>query len=197
MTAKYRDLHSRLTTVLTNIIEDPNTMSQQLIDDIYHQVLKLIQPAISTKKTGQKRKRGPTHKRKLKRYHYARTQDLYTKNPALLGKHIRNGTNWIDDQAPNAPNQEIVQTFYNELWGTTANICIPFDKDPNRKQLELGDALQAITTREINERIKRLRKSTAPKPDGIEQKHIVEQDMKEVLRVLFYIIMVSKLQPCD
>jgi hypothetical protein len=40
-----------------------------------------------------------------------------------------------------------------------------------------------------------MRKSTAPGPDGIERKHISSLDMREIMRILFNIILVSKTQP--
>ncbi|GFG30127.1 hypothetical protein Cfor_07569, partial [Coptotermes formosanus] len=75
-------------------------------------------------------------------------------------------------------------------------ITIPFAvSESDQRALDRGNVLQTITPRDITERINRMRKSTAPGPDGIERKHISSLDMREIMRILFNIILVSKTQP--
>jgi hypothetical protein len=62
------------------------------------------------------------------------------------------------------------------------------------KFLVISEIFQAITARDINERLKDTRHNTACGPDGIQRKHISGQDMREMLRVLFNIILISKTQ---
>ena len=54
---------------------------------------------------------------------------------------------------------------------------------------------QVTTARDINERLNRNRHNTASGPDGIERKQLSGPDIKEMLRILFNIILVSKIQP--
>jgi hypothetical protein len=133
--------------------------------------------------------------------HYETTQkqqvfDLFRKNPNLLAKYIRESTQWIVDQEHSSPAPEEVQSLYATLWGATSNIHIQFNiTNPDRANLEMGEVLHTITQPDLNEHINRLRRNTAPRLDGIKRKHIAEQHMRELLRILFNIIMVSKAQP--
>jgi len=52
-----------------------------------------------------------------------------------------------------------------------------------------------ITVRDIKERLNRTRHNTASGPDGIERKQLSGLDMKEMLRILFNIIQVNRIQP--
>ena len=65
-----------------------------------------------------------------------------------------------------------VKIFYTSLWGASSKIHIPFTTtSSSREALDLGSTFQAVTTRDINERISRTRKGTAPGPNGIQRKH--------------------------
>jgi hypothetical protein len=68
-------------------------------------------------------------KRKKKRYIYARTQDLFKKNPSTLARYIREGVPWLEDQDTAVP-QEAIQQFYTNLWGTNPDITLPFNPTP-------------------------------------------------------------------
>jgi hypothetical protein len=59
----------------------------------------------------------------MKRYRYARTQDLFQKNPNLLARYIREGTPWLEDEDSSSFKQEDIKSFYTSLWGTTRNMC--------------------------------------------------------------------------
>jgi len=195
-----RDLHTRLVSILTDISEYHELISQTLIDDVYAQVLTLIGSLPTKRANKEKRTKRPTNqagrKRKRRRYEYARTQDLFQKNPNLLARYIREGVPWLEDEDSGSPKPEDVQSFYTALWGASPDVTIPFTIDGiGHNALDLGEVFQAITTREVNERLNRARKNTASGPDGIERKHINGPDIREILRILYNIILVSKIQP--
>jgi len=171
-----------------------------MIDELYTLVVAQIGVTQATRASKPKRAKGPNHqtgrKRKRKRFRYARTQDLFRKNPNLLARYIREGTPWLEDEDSSSPKPEDVKSFYTTLWGTLPEIKIPFTVDGSgHTARDIGDVLQAITSRDINERLHHTRQNTAPGPDGIQRKHIAGLETKEVLRILFNIILVSKIQP--
>ena len=197
---KCRELHLRMISILTDIGEGGPLATQTLIDDVYAQVLEQIESTQTTRASKRSRRKGPNtqagSKRRRKRYRYARTQDLFRKNPNLLARYVREGTPWLESEDSSSPKPEEVKSFYSSLWGAAPNIQIPFSVTGfGRKALELGEVFQAITARDINERLKHTRHNTASGPDGIQRKHITGLDMREILRILFNIIMVSKIQP--
>jgi hypothetical protein len=94
------------------------------------------------------------------------------------------------------PKPEDVQSFYTALWGDSPDVTIPFTINGfGHKTLDLGEVFEAITTREVNERLNHTRHNTASGPDGIERKHLTGPDIREILRILYNMILVSKIQP--
>ena len=198
LATKHRDLHLRLVSILTDIRDERLQATQSLVDDVYAQVLGQIGSTQATKAS--KRSKGSRaqagRKRKRKRYIYARTQDLFRKNPNLLARYIREGISWLEDEDTSSPKPEDIRSFYSALWGTKQDIRIPFSvSGSGHLARNTGEAFQAITARAIKERLDHTRHNTASGPDGIQRKHINGLDMKELLRILFNIILVSKIQP--
>lgn len=99
---KYKDLHTKLVSLLNNARENPELITQTLLDDVYAQVLTQITTYQKVGSTKQKRARGPKtqnrRKRARKRYNYARTQDLFRKNLNLLARYIREDIPWLEDE---------------------------------------------------------------------------------------------------
>jgi hypothetical protein len=146
------------------------------------------------------RSKGPItrtgRKRRRKRYIYARTQDLFRKNPNLLARYIREGVPWLEDEDLNSLTQDDIKSFYTSLWETTQKASVPFTvTGSGRIARTIGEAFQAITIRDIKECLAHTRRNTASGPDGIQRKHLTGQDMNEILRILYNIILVSKIQP--
>lgn len=90
-----KNLHIRLISILTDISPNHELITQALIDDVYAQVVTLIGASQVTRTTKVQRAKGPKNQigrgRKRRRYRYARTQDLFRKNPNLLARYIREG----------------------------------------------------------------------------------------------------------
>ena len=118
MSDKCKVLQLELVSLLTDIRDGLTKPTQSRIDDVYEDVLTLIGPSLASHPKQKKKTKGPTrlggHKRRKKRYLYARTQDLFKKNPNLLAKYIREGVPWLDDLDP-SPLREEVKTFYTSL----------------------------------------------------------------------------------
>jgi hypothetical protein len=91
------------------------------------------------------------------------TQELYKHNPSVLAKHIRDGTNWLEDRAPDVPRED-VHNFYAELWGLQLNA-------PTKDRPEVA-AYTTISTQDLKARIHRLKTENAPGRDGIAKKSI-------------------------
>ena len=64
-----------------------------------------------------------------------------------------------------------------------------------RKALDIGKVFQAITLRDFNEHLNHTSQNTASRPNGIQRKQIAGQDMREILRILLNMILVSKILP--
>ena len=144
------------------------------------------------------RTKGPktqtSRKRKRKRYIYARTQDRFQKNPNLLARYIHEGISLLEDEDSSSLKQDIKS--YTSLWGTTQNITVPFSvTGSGRIARNICETFQAITARDIKERLAHTRYNVASGPDGLQRKHIIGQDIKELLRILYNLILVSKIQP--
>jgi len=81
-----------MVSILTDIGEERLLTTQTLVDYVYAQVLAEIESTQATQATKMTGRMGPKtqagRKRKRKRYRYARTQDLFRKNPNLLARYI-------------------------------------------------------------------------------------------------------------
>ena len=193
----HRALYAHLTSVLQDARENRGVITQGLIDEIYTEtkllILKESHPKERTRPRPSRRADGHK-KRKHKRYLYARTQDLYKRNPSTLAKYIREDVNWLSDEGVEV-SQEDISLFYTNLWGTAPDINLPFDTRTMAD--ETIDILEfsAITVQEIQARINRLKKDTAAGPDHIEKRHITSQHAKEAMRLMFNIILISGTLP--
>ena len=200
MSNQFRDLHVRLVSILRGISDNNEAITQTQIDDIYLQVLAHIAPSQATRARKRQRTKGHGSQacrgRKRRRHRFARTQDLFKKNTNLLAKYIREGISWLEEEESGSPKPEDVKTFYTSLLGTSPDIGIPFTViGPGHKALDLGELFQAITERDINERLNHTKHNTASGLDGIQRKDIIGSDIKDILTILFNIILVSKIQP--
>jgi len=133
---------------------------------LYAQVLVQIEPSQTKRANKQKRAKKPANqpgcKRKRRRYKYARTLDLFRKNPNLFPRYIREGIPWLEDEYSGSPKPEDAQSFYAALWVASPKVSIPFTINGfGHKASELGEMFQAITKREVNERLNHTRQNTA------------------------------------
>jgi len=100
-----------MVSTLTGISATQLSNTQALKDDVYAQILPQIETSQATQAKKQARTKKPKtqagRKRKSKRYRYARTQDLFHKNPNLLSRYIREGIPWLEDEDTSSQNQRM------------------------------------------------------------------------------------------
>jgi hypothetical protein len=92
-----------------------------------------------------------------------------------------------------------IESLYKELWGNRTTVVQPLAKklESGGEARELETLMPAVSTQEINKLIKRLKKDTAPGPDGIKKAHITSRTTLEILRLYFNLVLVSKTQPTE
>jgi hypothetical protein len=81
---------------------------------------KATQASKRTMAKGSKTQTG--HRRKGKRYIYARTQDLFRNNPNLLSRYIHEGIPWLEDEDSSFLKQEDIKS-YTSLGNYTEYNC--------------------------------------------------------------------------
>ncbi|GJQ68522.1 hypothetical protein Trydic_g17092 [Trypoxylus dichotomus] len=146
---------------------------------------------------GESRKRrspteGPRH-RPRRQYIYARTQDLYKKNPGLVAKYVREKIDWWEDGHRLPPPAEISE-LYTSLWGTKPAVQTPVFDD-QEDGIELLDVLQTISLSDVRRRISNTKPSAAAGPDGIQRKHLSHWVTHVALQYFFNFIMCCGRQP--
>ena len=97
---RYKTLYDDLTFILREMRDSGVFPSQETIDTAYSiLVSNILQRTMTYTKPRGKRGRPEYRrpKRKKKRYLYARTQELYKKDPNVLAKHICEGNPWTED----------------------------------------------------------------------------------------------------
>ena len=111
-----------------------------------------------------------------------------------MAKYIREDISWLEDRAAALP-PDAIHAFYTNLWGTSPSINIPFDRTMHADHHIPDKITGVITKKEFNNRFNRLKKGSAPGPDGITRKHITNLCVKEALRLFYNILLVCRFQP--
>ena len=194
----YKELCDDLTHTLREMRDSREFPSQEIIDNAYSKLVSnILQRNMTGTRTRGKRGRpyGRKSKRKKKRYLYARTQELYKKDPSVLAKYIRKGIPWTEDQGATL-RQDRIKEFYTNLWGTAPAVYIPFDR-ASIYGTETPDEVifRAITMQEIKGRYTRIHNGSAPGPDGIHKRHIENVAVQETHRLFFNLITICRSQP--
>ena len=171
-----------------------------MINELHMQVVAQIGASQATRGNKLKREKGPKDQagrtRKRKRYRYARKQKLVRKNPILPLRYIREGASWLELGDSSSNKSESGKSFYKALWGKIPNITIPFTAiGSGHIARDICEEFQESTARDINERLNHTRQNIVSVPNLIERKRISGLDVKEVLQILFNIILVSKIGP--
>ncbi|XP_018319823.1 uncharacterized protein LOC108733232 [Agrilus planipennis] len=155
-----------LRDALQYALELQGAVPQAHLDHIYECVLTYL--LAGTGKGGRKQKHPKKRARDrnaYRRYVYARTQDLYKKNPGLLAKYVREDVRWYGDT--NQIEENDIRQLYQELWGTESVVQLPhIDGDPV-PPIELDDILRPFTAKEIRARISKTKSDSAAVPDGL------------------------------
>jgi hypothetical protein len=169
------------------------------IDYIYDNIVSHIK-AKKSEATGRqsviRRIRKGRTKRACKKYVYARTQDLYKRNPSKLAKYVRENIEWYDTSDMELREKDVTSVF-QDLWGRMPDIRQPYTGEPEDPEnvIPLCDLIPAISTTEIGTRIARMKRDTAAGPDGILRKHVASREIRELLRLFYCFITACDQQP--
>ncbi|KAG7196443.1 hypothetical protein KM043_018829, partial [Ampulex compressa] len=179
-----------LNALLDQVVAQSGNIPQNEIDRIYEMAVSSFPSGNDKRK--QAKRRG-TGKRARRRYIYAKTQDLYNKNPGLLAKYVRKGVDfWIAGiQSLDAHD---VREMYQKLWGTIPEIQPP-QFGNHEPPIALSDTLTSITIEDVKGRIAKVKAGTAPGLDGIRKNQILTRGATNTLRKLFNLFMVTGKQP--
>jgi hypothetical protein len=81
---------------------------------------------------------------------YGTTRELYKKNPGVLGKYIRAGIPWLDNNKTNN-NPADIRTLYTALWSSSPEIAIQFVRSqPSTNEIPTVEFRHAITKKNTN-----------------------------------------------
>ncbi|CAG9825841.1 unnamed protein product [Phaedon cochleariae] len=104
--------------------DEAGNLSQAEIDIAYSAVKDIVQTE-NAEVPGQRRNQeGGRGRGQRRRYLYARTQDLYHENPALVAKHVRTNVDWLEQSGVTCPDAD-VRELYNRLWGHRPDVQLP------------------------------------------------------------------------
>uniref|UniRef100_A0A1B0CZB4 Reverse transcriptase domain-containing protein n=1 Tax=Phlebotomus papatasi TaxID=29031 RepID=A0A1B0CZB4_PHLPP len=192
-----RNLVATLCARLEEAIADPP--SQQIIDEIYEVVLSFFSakivpaqtPVIRQRSEGRRRARG---RRARRQYEYARTQDLYRREPGLLAKYVRDGTQWTVEPEQHGPTVSAMEEFYRSIWDVETTINPPDMGSPD-VSVPLERVLSVISPAEVERQIKKTSNKSAAGPDSITKRCISTRSDREIIRLLFNLVMVAGVQP--
>lgn len=134
-------------------------------------------------------------KRKFKRYQYARAQELFKRDPGLLARHVRQGTDYAARNTVEVCRSE-VRDLYSALWGTKTPTRIPDVESDDIPSIELGK-FGPITAIDIKRRLAGIKKSTAPGLDGIKRAVLLGTRKNEMLATMFNLILASGVLPAS
>lgn len=166
--------------------------SQAQIDFLYQEATSHFRPS-GCEAGGNKSPRVRGKGRSKRRFLYARTQELYKKNPGQVAKHVRQGVDWIGGYQQ--PPMSEVKELYTKLWGVAPLAQMP--EGINEDPIAPSEALPPFTVDEIRKRISATKQSTAPGPDGIRRADVMQRGKVEVLHLLFNLLLLSGKLPTD
>lgn len=119
---------------------------QREVDDAYKLVTSLL-PSEQQRRRNGKIRRSRARRTTRRQYVYARTQELFKKNPGLLAKNVRNKVDWLNQGCGSQMlNVADVRELYNELWGTKPVIELPEMGDGEVEMVLVDRVLSPITS---------------------------------------------------
>jgi len=142
------------------------------------------------------RKTSPHARQRMKRFAFARTQELMSENPGLLAKHVCQGTDHMGPNALAAPREEVEQ-LYRDLWGTKVSEAELPDPATPVGDIRPEGFLKPFSVSEVLQRVKRLARRTAAGPDGIRKDHILEPAHVSLISFMLNRVLQSRCLPSD
>ncbi|GFG34202.1 hypothetical protein Cfor_00191, partial [Coptotermes formosanus] len=148
--------HAPLNSIISALqaVRDEGTeKAHSTVEDLYDQLVRYLTSTTTTRahkahrpKPRQQVRKG---KRARKKYTYARTQDLFKRNPSLLAKHIREGVAWLETEGTPLHSADI-KSLYEKLWDARRRVYLPFSTEGIRPldEVSMATIFQAISQRE-------------------------------------------------
>lgn len=123
---------------------------------------------------------------------YARTQELYRRNPSRLAELVLNNNigDLLEEGGRPDPPVEAVP-YYQDLWGTAqpCRLDLPITVQDDRD-------VPFITLGEVKAKIRRLKAGGAPGPDGVTKSGVLKyRGIAEVLTALFNVALFGEVYP--
>jgi hypothetical protein len=200
VTEKGQALAHNIALALQAVRDDRAENIQTTVDELYDKVILYLKNSTPSRarrarkpKTQQQGRKG---RRAQKKYKYPRTQDLYKKTPSLLAKHIREGVPWLEMEGPPLRSADI-EALYKKLWSTRPHVDLPFSTEGSfqRDELNMADIFQAISRKDVKNRLRSMKNNTTPGPDSLEKKHLSSPLSQEILTLLFNLFLASATLP--
>lgn len=169
-------------------------VTQDIVDKVYGSLIEFLNATQDSDTPGRvpannaNRPRNPRSRRRAqKRYRYARTQELYKKDPGLLAKHVRLGTDFTVQSTQKLARTDI-RDLYTALWGTRVPVRLEdFAEGP---PIDLG-LFPAIEVAEVRRRLGKIKSSTAGGPDTLRRAAISGRIQIKLLSGVYTLILAS------
>lgn len=192
---------AKISELLRRLLRSKKTISQENIDEVYNIILTRARelaasgdtsvPAASsgTRPCSPKKKK----KKSVKKYIYARSQDLYKNSPSTLAKYIVDDVRFHEDNGIQVERDEIKRVYEN-LWGTPGSLlsvdCFRPVENEGAEEIDVG----LIGFAEVEARIDGL-KDGATGTDGISKVHLKKKEIKLILTLFFGLVTASGVLP--
>ncbi|XP_071649989.1 uncharacterized protein [Temnothorax longispinosus] len=177
-------------------------ITQEEVDAAYELSISLFRAPESGKTGGnsrrhRSRRKGLSGRSERKARAYARTQELYKNNPAILAKMVREGMDvqTLDTGDSVSPTVESVKKLYEGLWGSPGRCDIGREERKATVPYNPAEILHPISKEEILKRFKATRLRVAAGPDGLCKGDLMRNEGGYILHAIFNVIMLALKQP--
>ncbi|XP_071652959.1 uncharacterized protein [Temnothorax longispinosus] len=181
---------------------ESQAITQEELDTAYELAVSLFHAPAPGKAGGASRghrshRKGFTGRSERKARAYARTQELYRNNPAILAKMVREG---MDVRALDAgesanPSVESVKELYEGLWGSPGQCDIDQREREATVPYNPAEILHPISKTEILKRFRSTRLRVAAGPNGLRKGDLMRNEGGYILHAIFNVIMLALKQP--
>ena len=180
-------------------VDNSNHVVREEIEAVVDALLNVLKGSGTARPSTTKKKRkvgGHSNHASRKRILYARTQDLYHNKQERLAEWAvgeQTVASLLDEQDGGRPTTEAFGTFYSRLWGVSGDCQSTILPAVPRCT---SDVLREVTPQQVRLRLKRVKKDSAPGPDGVTKDMVQSiRGAPEVLAKLFNVVMLTGLFP--
>nr|CAD7411464.1 unnamed protein product [Timema cristinae] len=154
-----------------NVVLASSPPLQEDLDQHYLMVVQYFRPAIRKSSVLVTDRKASGNKggvrRAMKRFQFARAQELYKKDPGLLAACIRKDVDFVVANLYGI-NRGEVEEMYNSLWGIKPQVR-DVGMNADRPVARLADFMWPIGPEEVKARLGRIKRSSDPGIDGLKR----------------------------